>query len=229
MKDPERIARNYATVRDRIGKAADRSGRSFKDVRLVAVTKTVGVEAVRALYDLGQRDFGENRVADAEPKLEAFAGTDVRWHMIGHLQRNKVKKVLGRYELIHSVDSVRLLREIEKGATARDLNVEVLIELNVAGEEQKWGITPSELDEILKEFAQLERVTATGLMMMAPLVEDAEQTRPLFRRLRELRDENADRYPRAPLAELSMGMTQDFEVAVEEGATMVRIGSALFR
>jgi uncharacterized pyridoxal phosphate-containing UPF0001 family protein len=127
------------------------------------------------------------------------------------------------------VDSVRLLAEIERQALARDLDADVLLEVNVAGEARKWGIAPAELGDLLDEVAKLQRVTAKGLMMMAPIVERAEETRSLFRHLRELRDAHAGRHPRAPLRELSMGMTQDFEVAVEEGATMVRIGSALFR
>lgn len=230
MNPNERISKNLEQVRRHMADAAAKAGRKPEDVRLVAVTKTVTEAEVRALWQLGVEDFGENRVQDAEPKLAALAAEPVRWHMIGHLQRNKVRKVVGRYQLAHSVDSGRLLEEIARCAASLGTVQDVLLQVNVSGEESKFGMAPEALGEMMRLAGGAEGVRVLGLMTMAPLHGDGEASRPVFRALRELRDRFAKPGdPRLPLAELSMGMTQDYEVAIEEGATLVRVGSALFR
>ncbi|MBN1506837.1 MAG: YggS family pyridoxal phosphate-dependent enzyme [Sedimentisphaerales bacterium] len=228
----QRIKTNLNRIRGAIADAAARSGRSEGDVRLVAVTKAVAEEEIAALAALGQRDLGENRVEQLLPRTARAraAGLDVRWHMIGHLQRRKVRDLLPEVALIHGVDSLRLAEEIDKRAAAAALPAAaVLLEVNVSGEEQKYGLRPDELPEVLRQAAALRHVEVRGLMTMAPLSDDAELSRPVFRALRELCDRlnEAGVYPR-PLAELSMGMSQDYAVAVEEGATLVRVGTALF-
>jgi len=209
--------------------AAERVGRAAGDVLLVAVVKTVGPEMVRALQALGVTDIGENRVQDACRKQETLGGTlELRWHMIGHLQTNKVRHALRLFEMIHSVDSVRLAQEIDRRAEREGTAVPILVECNTSGEESKFGVAPEELPELLDAILPLEHVRLEGLMTMAPFVDDPEEVRPYFTALRELA-EKARAATGLPLPHLSMGMTQDFEVAIEEGATMVRIGSALFR
>ena len=227
--DVERLKANCRDVSSRAAAAAERAGRPEGSWRLVAVTKSVGADVAAALARLGVGNLGENRVRELVAKREALAGQAVCWHMIGHLQRNKVKNVLGHVELIHSVDSLRLAREVEKVASRREMVQDVLLEVNVAGEEAKWGLTPEETPRLAEAVAQLPHVRVRGLMTMAPLAGDAEETRPVFRSLRQL----GERLAAGGLFsgsgwELSMGMTQDFEVAVEEGATLIRVGSALF-
>jgi len=232
MIDPERLKENLERVRQRIAAAAARSGRLAEAVRLVAVTKSVGPEEIAALAALGQKDFGESRTEQlvARAAEAEAAGLGARWHMIGHLQRRKVRDLLSSGALIHGVDSVRLAEEIEKrAAEAGRPAVGVLLEVNISGEEQKFGLWPDEIIEEVEELSGLEHLDIRGLMTMAPLAAEAEAARPVFRGLRELleRINAAGVYPR-PLAELSMGMSQDFAVAVEEGATLVRVGTALF-
>ncbi|MBM4048589.1 MAG: YggS family pyridoxal phosphate-dependent enzyme, partial [Planctomycetes bacterium] len=219
---------NLAGVRARMAAACARAGRATESVRLVAVTKTVSPDAARALFELGVPDLGENRVQQAEEKVAALSGLGIRWHMIGHLQRNKVKKAVEIFEMIHSVDSFRLAEEINKQCERRNRPMPVLIEVNVSGEATKSGVAPGQLRELVTRAAQLPFVRVQGLMTMAPIAQNPEDVRPVFRRLRELRDELAS-VPNAELKELSMGMTQDFEVAIEEGATMIRVGTALFQ
>lgn len=223
MADKNTIASNLALVKSRIEQAALRTGRDPSGIRLVAVTKAVGLEEAQSLLSLGQRDLAENRVQDARPKTEALP--QATWHLIGHLQKNKVNKVLGRFHWIHSLDSVELIHFI-----GRRLQQPLygLIEVNTSGEAQKFGIEPGALPEILEAAAAFELLKIRGLMTMAPFI-SAEETRPFFRRLRILleRANEQNCYPR-PMSELSMGMSNDFEVAVEEGATMVRVGTALF-
>ena len=226
MVSLERIAGNLAEVRRVMAAAAARAGRDAASIRLVAVTKSVGEEETRFLYDLGQRDFGENRVADAQEKVNAFAGLDVKWHMIGHLQTNKVRKVLGRYALIHSVDSVYLMEEIERVAETTGQVVDILAQVNVSGEESKTGFSPQDTRSALFAASEMPHLRVLGLMTMAPLGCDPEKSRPVFRGLRQLRDRLQAEGMSLP--ELSMGMTQDYAVAIEEGATLVRVGSALF-
>lgn len=228
MLPPASIRENYAAVTARIHHACARAGRDPGEVCLVCVTKTVGVPEMQTLLGLGARDLGENRVHLAQQKFPALAGShDLRRHFIGHMQRNKVRNALQHFDFFHSVDSHRLAREMEKEAARAGLSLPILAQVNVAGETQKHGFSPEELPEALREINDLEHLELQGLMTMAPIAEDAEQVRPVFRRLRELRDSLARTFP--GLVHLSMGMTQDFEVAIEEGATFVRVGSALFR
>jgi len=225
------VARSLGEVRGRIASAATRAGRAASEVALLAVTKTVPVEAVRALYGAGQRLFGENRVAAAAEKIAALDDlADAEWHMVGHLQRNKARKALEIFGCVHSVESGKLLAALEKALPNERAPLDVYVEVNVAGEAQKYGLSPDAVEPFLGEAARCERVRVTGLMTMAPFVEDGEASRAHFARLRELREEaNARGWYRGPIGGLSMGMTQDYEVAVEEGATVVRVGSALFR
>lgn len=226
----EILAENRRRVIERAEAAASRAGRTADSWRLVAVTKAVSADLAAALVDLGAADLGENRVNELVSKQQALGELEVRWHMIGHLQRNKVKKVAGRVELIHSVDSERLADEIEKVAGALEIAQKVLLEVNVSGEEAKYGLTGENAPRIGENIAAMAHVTLEGLMTMAPIVDDAQETRPLFARLRELGERMAaDGLFAGDGFELSMGMTQDFEVAIEEGATMIRVGSALFR
>ncbi|NIA21289.1 MAG: YggS family pyridoxal phosphate-dependent enzyme [Anaerolineaceae bacterium] len=228
----QRIKANLQRIRAEIAEAAARSGRSGDHVRLVAVTKAVGCDEIAALVALGQTDLGENRAEQLLPRAAEAArqALEVTWHMIGHLQRRKVRDLLPVTSLVHSVDSLRLAGQIDRRAAAAELPpLPALLEVNVSGEEQKYGLGPDEVEEVLRKAAAMEHLDLCGLMTMAPFVDDAELTRPVFRTLRELRDRLNDSgaYPR-PLTELSMGMSQDYLVAVEEGATLVRIGRAIF-
>ena len=223
------LRRNLDDVRSRIAAACARAGRAPDDVLLVAVTKTVGIEEVRILKDLGVTHIGENRVAEAARKQAELGGTlGLAWHMIGHLQRRKVRDALPLFARIDSVDSPRLAREIDKRAAAQALTVPILLECNVSGETSKYGLSATDLPAALDAILPLEHLRVEGLMTMAPFVADPETVRPHFAALRALA-EAARRRTALPLPHLSMGMTQDFEVAIEEGATMVRVGSALFR
>lgn len=220
------VAARYEAVRRVVADAADLSGRDPAEVTIVAVTKTVGVHEIRQAIAAGIRDFGENRVQEFLGKYGLFP--DVRWHFIGTLQTNKVKDVVGRAHLIHSVDSVHLLAEIEKRAAAVGLVQDVLIQVNVSGEATKHGFVPREVREALIEASRLPHVHVRGLMTMAPLAR-AEEVRWVFRELRELRDSLKDMpLNGVELDELSMGMSNDYRVAVEEGATIVRVGRAIF-
>lgn len=224
------IEQNLREVRCRIEAACHRAGRQFSEVSIIAVTKTVGVQEILELARCGQTVFGENRIQDAQRKCEQLREHPFQWHMIGHLQRNKVRHALRIFSVIHSVDSEALAVEIEKEAAKSHRRMPVLIEVNVSGEESKFGVVPAAVTPLARAIAAMEHVELDGLMTMAPIVDEAEKTRPVFRALRdvllELRTLNL---PGAPLRHLSMGMTQDFEVAVEEGATLVRVGTALFR
>jgi PLP dependent protein len=220
------IGTNVAGVRARIADAAERVGRRPDDVLLVAVTKTVDIVRIREAVGCGLRVFGENRVQEARDKVPLVPG--VAWHLIGSLQRNKVKEALRLFAMIHSVDSRALAEEISRRAEGRPNPIDVLIEVNISGETAKHGVEPGEVEDMALGIAGLPGMRLRGLMGMAPLVDRAEEARPYFRRLRELRDRIRDAHPGAGVTELSMGMTNDFEVAVEEGATMVRVGRALF-
>ncbi len=207
-----------------IAEAALRSGRDPGAVKLIAVTKTVGIEMVRRAAALGIENFGENRVQDAADKVAAMPG--LQWHFIGHLQSNKVKEVLPAYALIHSLDRLSLAEALQDQAKKVGSPAAVLIQVNVSGEQSKFGLVPAELPAFLEKISVFDQVRVKGLMTMAPYLEDPEETRAYFRQLRLLRD--ANQKEGLALPELSMGMTNDYVVAVEEGATMVRIGSALF-
>ena len=227
---PERILANLREVTGRIAAAAGRAGRDRDAVRVVAVTKTVGVEAIRMLVGAGQTDIGENRAQQIRDRNRELEGTAVRWHMIGRLQRNKVKYVVPACAMIHSVDSLPLAEEIAQRAAAAGAAATCLLEVNVAGEDRKAGVAPDDAVTLAERVAALDGIDLAGLMTMAPLVDDPETVRPVFAALRELMERiNREADLPRPLTDLSMGMTQDYEVAVEEGATIVRIGSALFR
>ena len=222
------IADNVRRVRERIAAAAARAGRSGGDVELLAATKGRSVAEIEEAVSAGVRAIGENRVQEAAAKFPALRGR-VSMHMIGHLQRNKVRNALGIFDLIHSVISVRLAEEIEREAARAGGAARVLIEVNVSGEDQKFGVAPDGLPALLDAAAGLAHIRVEGLMAMAPFSEDAEASRPFFRRLRRLAAEAARKErPRVEMRRLSMGMTQDFETAVEEGATIVRVGAAIF-
>jgi len=223
------IADNIKSVRERIERAAQESGRSSEDITLVAVTKTVDLPVVREAYECGLREFGENRPQELRRKAESLADLDgVRWHMIGNLQRNKVKTVLPLSALIHSVDSVKLAEEIEKRCAGSDS--QILLEVNVSGEETKSGLTEGEVVAACERVHEMEHVKVRGLMTMAPFTAEPEETRPVFAKLRRLADEiRIQEIPGIEMIHLSMGMSNDFEVAIEEGATIVRIGTALWR
>ena len=214
------IAENLACIRERIEHACRRAERSTCEVTLVGVTKGHPAEAVEEACAAGLLDVGENRVQEAQAKIEALASRGVRprWHLIGHLQTNKAKTASNLFAIIHSVDSLRLAQALSRQA---EEPVSILLEVNVAQEASKFGFTPDELSQAFSDIAALPHLDVRGLMTVAPLAADPERVRPVFRRLRELRDELG-------LRELSMGMTDDFEVAIEEGATMVRVGRAIF-
>lgn len=219
---------DLGAVQGRIARAAERSGRAPGDITVVAVTKTHPIERVREAAAAGLLDIGENRVQEALEKQEQWPNAPVRWHMIGHLQRNKAKLAVGRFALIHSLDSIRLADALEQAAAARNVTQPVLVEVNVAGEEQKSGAPPAEAEAVVRHAAGLPHLTLEGLMTMAPLTTDAALLRKTFRGLREL----GERLRPGTLASgpwhLSMGMSNDFEIAIEEGATMVRLGTVLF-
>ncbi|MDY0087439.1 MAG: YggS family pyridoxal phosphate-dependent enzyme [Coriobacteriia bacterium] len=220
------IAERYDAVRRQVADAADACGRDPQDITIVAVTKTVGVDAIHDALAAGIVDFGENRVQEFTAKWGLFPRA--RWHFIGTLQTNKVKDVVGKAHLIHSVDSLRLLSRIERRAAEQGVIQPVLLQVNVSGEEEKHGLSPDDLSETLAEAADMDSVEVRGLMTMAPLAR-AEDVRWVFRELRELRDSlRATLADGVELEHLSMGMSGDFRVAVEEGATIVRIGRALF-
>jgi PLP dependent protein len=219
------LATNIANTRARIRAAAERGGRRADDVLLVAVTKTVDAGRVREAAALGLRTFGENRVQEARDKIPAVSG--VSWHLIGSLQRNKAKEAVRLFDVLESVDSEALADEVSRRAVEQERAVDVLVQVNVAREPQKHGASPEEAAAVVRRTAALPGLRLRGLMTIAPAVSDPDEVRPVFRALRELR-ENLQRVLGAALPELSMGMSEDFEVAIEEGATMVRIGRAIF-
>ena len=220
MISPEQIAENVVRVRARIAAACDRAGRDPADVTLIAVTKTHLAEAVAAAYAAGIRDFGENRVQEAAEKIPAARalGVEATWHLIGNLQRNKVAAALPLFDVIHSVDSLRLAEALNERSTA---GARVLLEVNVSGEASKHGVSPEDAPDLAERIGHMRHIALLGLMTVAPIAAEPEDARPIFRRLRDLRDALG-------LRELSMGMTGDFEVAIEEGATFVRVGRAIF-
>ena len=214
------IGANIKDVQNRIAQACERSGRSAKEITLVAITKSVGVQAIRAAFDSGIRDFGENRVQEAEEKIRqlSYLRQSITWHMVGHLQSNKARTAEKLFDIIHSVDSVRLADILNRCA---EKPLPVLLEVNVSGEASKSGFSVNELSDVIGQIKPLSSLKLTGLMTIAPSSDEPEAVRPVFRRLRQLRDAFG-------LKHLSMGMTDDFEVAVEEGATMLRVGRAIF-
>ncbi len=224
----ENFKENLATIEEKIQAACDRAGRNRSEVTLIAVSKTKPIEDLNAVYDLDIRDFGENKVQELKWKIEDMP-SDVKWHMIGHLQRNKVKYIVDKVELIHSVDTYRLAEEINIQAKKRNITVPILIEVNIGDEESKFGSSCDDVIELVKDIATLENVTIKGLMCVAPYVVDSEENRPLFHKIKDLSvDITSKNIDNVCMDILSMGMSNDYEVAIEEGATMVRIGSNLF-
>ncbi len=222
------LQERIADVQRRIVDATARSGRSAGAVTLVAVSKTVGREQVDAAYALGVHHFGENRVQEALQKFGDRMPDDLVLHLIGTLQTNKARHAVGRFDLIHSLDRASLADELDKRSERAGLLQPVLIQVNVSGEEQKHGCSMKELPSLIEHTLSCPHLQLNGLMTMAPFVATPEEARPVFAGLREARDRIQERYPEATLSELSMGMTNDYPVAVEEGATIVRVGRAIF-
>jgi pyridoxal phosphate enzyme (YggS family) len=228
---PAAIEANLVDVRRRIDAAAGRVGRDPSRIGLVAVSKTQPIDAIAAAYAAGQRDFGENRLEELWPKVaeaERQGLTEIRWHLIGPIQSRKTPQAVGPFVLIHSVDRLKIATRLSRDAEAAGAVMDVLLEVNISGEASKHGFAPDELTAAVDELAALTGIRIRGLMTMAPYEVEPEATRPVFRGLRELRDRLAGVHSTLAWHELSMGMTNDFEVAVEEGATLVRVGSAIF-
>jgi len=223
------IADRLAGIRARIDAAARSAGRNPSSIRLVAVSKTFPIEAVREAYAAGQRDFGENRVQEALQKMGDSADLDIRWHLLGHLQTNKARKAGPAFATIHSIDSLELLQKIDAAAAEAGRAPDLLIQVDLAGEATKFGVPPGEVPRLFEAAAACRAAHVTGLMTLPPVPDSPEEARPWFTRLRDLRDEwLASGVPGAMLRELSMGMSADFEVAIQEGSTMVRVGTAIF-
>jgi len=231
VADASIVRQKLELVRERIAVAAQRAGRSADEVKLVAVSKLQPFYAIEEAYAAGQRDFGENRLEELWQKVELANehGLDeIRWHMIGSIQSRKTPQVIGPFVLVHSVDREKIADRLDRDAGNAGRMLDVLLEVNVSGEASKHGFTPEALRNAAGRLVALPNLRIHGLMTMAPIAEDAEEVRPVFRSLRTLRDEMAQEHSLGDWTELSMGMTQDFEVAVEEGATIVRVGSAIF-
>ena len=222
------LQNQYEEVQQRIEAACRRCGRDRSEVTLVAVSKTKPVEMLEEVYGLGERNFGENKVQELTGKYEAMP-KDIHWHMIGHLQRNKVHQVIGKAVLIHSVDSLRLAEQIEADAARKGLDVDILLEVNVAREESKFGFFLEETEEAARTISAFPHVHIKGLMTIAPFVENPEENREIFKKLYQFAvDIGRKNIDNVTMDVLSMGMTGDYQVAVEEGATMVRVGTGIF-
>lgn len=225
---PEELLDNLKKVEHEITVSCEKVHRNPKEVQLIAVSKTKPLDMLKSVYATGVRSFGENYVQELSEKIEQMP-EDVQWHMIGHLQRNKVKYLVGRVAMIHSVDSYRLAEEISKQSVKHNCITEILVEVNVAAEENKFGLEPSAVEEKLRQIASLPAIKVRGLMTSAPFVENPEDNRKYFRQLKQLCvDINAKNIDNINMDCLSMGMTNDYKVAIEEGATMVRVGTAIF-
>ncbi len=224
------IEQNIERVRARMANAAEASGRDPADIQLLAISKNFPVSDLEKAYRFGQVAFGENRVQELQQKWidSAHLDIDVDWHFVGMLQRNKVRFIIGKVSLIHSIGSLRLMRVVERLADREEVVQDVLLQVNVSGEQTKQGFEPDEVEDVLLQCRDFPHVRVRGLMTMAPHYEDPEKTRPVFRQLRELRDRLISQGVVRDLPELSMGMTNDFEQAIEEGATIIRVGSAIF-
>ena len=222
------LKENLINVENNIMKACEKAGRNRSEVTLIAVSKTKPVEMLQEVYDQGIRYFGENKVQEMCDKMEVMP-KDINWNMIGHLQTNKVKYIVGKTSLIHSVDSLKLAEEIQKQAIKNNVVVDILVEVNIANEETKFGISKEETIQMVKEIAKLDHIRIKGLMTIAPFVENPEDNRTVFK---ALKDKSVDiagkKIDNVTMDILSMGMTNDYEVAIEEGATMVRVGTGIF-
>ncbi|WMI82043.1 YggS family pyridoxal phosphate-dependent enzyme [Anaerotignum sp. MB30-C6] len=222
------IAENIKAVEAKISAAAQRSGRKREDILLLAVSKTQTVEVIQQAVECGLTSLGENKVQEIMDKYEPM-GESVHWHLIGHLQTNKVKYVVDKVDMIHSVESLKLANEIEKRAAAKGVVMDILVEVNIANEESKFGISPKEAETFIRELSTKEHLRVRGLMTVAPFVENSEENREYFRQMRQLQvDINGKKIDNIVMDVLSMGMTGDYEVAIEEGATIVRVGTGIF-
>jgi len=229
MIDPSAIAERLAEVRARIARAAGRAGRDPSSVRLVAISKTFSADSVRAAAGAGQVDFGENKVQEALAKMDQTADLPIRWHLVGHLQSNKAKKAGARFNVVQSADSVDLLKRLDEAAAGAGRELEVLVQADLAGEASKHGAREDELLPIFEAARGCRATRVAGLMIIPPAVEDPDAARPYFRALNDVRQALLARgVDSAMLTELSMGMSHDFEVAIEEGATLIRVGTAIF-
>ncbi len=218
------LAENYHQIKATIEKAAFKVGRNPREIKLIAVTKSASLEDTQKAAELGIKNFGVNRVQEETAKVESLPG--VNWHFIGHLQRNKVKYIMPLYAMVQTLDRLSLARELQRWAEKNEREIDVLIQVNISGEDSKFGLAPQEVSSFLDQAQSFKRLNIKGLMAMAAFVDDPEEARLYFRQLRQLRDENVSKGLALP--ELSMGMTNDYAVAIEEGATMVRVGRALF-
>jgi PLP dependent protein len=228
--DQNELRFRFDEVQQRMQRAADRSGRSLQEIRLIAVTKTHPASVIKEAITIGASDFGENRVQEAEGKILSLDDSSVRWHLIGHLQANKARRAVKLFNVIHSVDSVELAQRLDRLCEEEQrTELSILIQVDLAGEESKSGVAESDVTAVVQAVKDAQNLSLSGLMVLPPFLDDPEQVRPYFRRLRELRDrlKSEGHFGQEP-GHLSMGMTHDFEVAIEEGATMVRIGTALF-
>ena len=223
------IKENVAQVQERIATACRRSGRRPPEVKLVAISKTHLPDSIRSAYEAGLRDFGENRVQEAAAKRPALSDLSITWHLVGHLQTNKAKPARDLFHWVHSVDSFRLAQKLDQATASGGGRLPVLLEVNLGGEESKAGVGESEIIQLAEQMSQLATLELRGLMVIPPFFDDPEQVRPYFRRLRELAKEiDAKNIANVSMQEISMGMSHDFEVAIEEGATIIRVGTAIF-
>ena len=222
------IKENIENIEMKIKAACQKSGRKREDVLFLVVSKTIDVPRIKEAVDCGMNSLGENKVQEIMDKYEPM-GEGIKWHLIGHLQTNKVKYIIDKVELIHSVESVKLAEEINKRAAAKGITANILLEINIAGEESKFGIRPEECEQMVREISVLPNISIKGLMTVAPFVENSEENRKYFRQMKQLLvDINSKKIDNVNMTELSMGMTGDYEVAIEEGATIVRIGTGVF-
>jgi len=220
------IKENVARVQERIASACQRCGRRPEDLKLLAISKTFPAECIRVAFEAGLRDFGENRVQEAQAKRPALSDLNITWHLVGHLQTNKARTARELFHWVHSVDSLRLAQKLEQTGAGR---LPVLLEVNLGGEESKAGVGEKEIIPLAEQVSQLATLELRGLTVIPPFFDDPEQVRPYFRRLRELaREIDARNFPNVSVQELSMGMSHDFEVAIEEGSTIIRVGTAIF-
>jgi pyridoxal phosphate enzyme (YggS family) len=222
------LAANIAEVQAQIKAAAQRAGRNATDITLVAVSKTKPLEMLKIAYNLGVRHFGENRIQEALTKSAEFSPSDIAWHMIGHVQSNKASKITGVFACIHSVDSLHLAELLNRHAEREGLRQAILLQVNISGELSKEGMTREETIPLARQIVALPHLDVQGLMTVAPLVDNIEEVRPVFRALRHLRDQIRQEIPAYAWQHLSMGMTDDFTVSIEEGATLGRVGRAIF-
>ncbi len=222
------IIENIQEIEKKIAAAAARAGREKEDILLLAVSKTIDVPRIKEAVEYGLTSLGENKVQEIIDKYEPM-GEGIQWHLIGHLQTNKVKYIIDKVKLIHSVDSLKLAKEISKRAAQKDVTANILIEINIANEDSKFGVKPENTENLIREISSLEHICVKGLMTVAPFVENPEENRQYFRHMKELLvDINAKKIDNVNMNVLSMGMTGDYEVAIEEGATIVRVGTGIF-